>query len=197
MFYYNRILCYNSSIIAELRCLFITEHDQDMEPHMRPEFRRLRIRQLESALRPFLEVSASSRPQRGWIRAVREATGVTVREFASRLGKVPSNVTALEKSEAEYRISLGTLRDAADALGCRLVYALVPKSGSVQELSEERARAKASENVHAVEHTMALEDQAVGGVEEKIEEETRRILNPISTRPISTSNFHSKKRRNK
>ncbi len=143
---------------------------------MKPEFRQLRLKQLETALEPFQAILAPSRPQRGWIRAIREATGITVRELANRLGKVPSNVIALEKSEAEYRISLGSLRAAADALGCRLVYALVPKSGSIQDLSEQRARARASENVRAVEHTMALEDQAVGGVEEKIEEETKRLL---------------------
>ena len=143
---------------------------------MRPEFRRLRLGQLERKLRPFLETKGLSRPQRGWLRAIREATGVTVREMAKRLRKSPSIVIYLEKSEAEDRISLGNLRAAADALGCRLVYALVPKSGSIQELSEQRARAKASENVRAVEHTMALEDQAVGGLQEKIEEETKRIL---------------------
>jgi hypothetical protein len=85
-------------------------------------------------------------------------------------------VNYLEKSEADYRITLGSLRDVADALGCQLVYALVPKNGSIQDLTEERARTKAAENVRAVEHSMALEDQAVGGVPEKIEEETRRIL---------------------
>ncbi|MBZ5705092.1 MAG: transcriptional regulator [Acidobacteriia bacterium] len=143
---------------------------------MRPEFRQLRLGQLERALKPFLEAKDSPRPQKGWIRAVREATGVTVREMAKRLRKAPSIVIYLEKSEAEYRIGLGNLREAADALGCQLVYALVPKSGSIQELSEQQARAKASENVRAVEHTMALEDQAVGGVQEKIEEETKRIL---------------------
>jgi predicted DNA-binding mobile mystery protein A len=145
---------------------------------MRPEFKRLRVQQFERALKPFLKAADSPRPRRGWIRAVREATGVTVIEMARRLRKAPSNVNYLEKSEAEYRISLGNLRDAAEALGCRLVYALVPVRGSVQELSEEHARARASENVRAVEHTMALEDQAVGGVREKIEEETRRMLTP-------------------
>src|SRR5271170_6569808 len=96
--------------------------------------------------------------------------------MATRLGKAPTLVVNLEKSEAEYRITLGSLRAAADALGCQLVYALVPKSGSIQDLAERRARAKAAENVRAVEHSMALEDQAVGGVDEKIEEQTKRIL---------------------
>ncbi|MBI3645232.1 MAG: mobile mystery protein A [Acidobacteriales bacterium] len=143
---------------------------------MKPEFRKLRIGQLDRALKPYLAVKDWPRPQKGWIRAIREATGVTVREMAKRLRKAPSLAVYLEKSEAEYRITLGSLREAADALGCQLVYALVPKTGSIQELSEERARARASENVRAVEHSMALEDQAVGRVEEKIEEETRRTL---------------------
>jgi len=143
---------------------------------MRPEFRRLRVKQIERALEPFALARDSSRPQRGWLRAIREATGITLRQIATRLNKTPTLVAKLEKSEAEYRITLGSLRDAADALGCQLVYALVPKSGSIQDLAEERARAEAEESVRAVEHSMALEDQAARGVPEKIEEETRRIL---------------------
>ena len=147
---------------------------------MKPEFRKLRIGQLERALKPFLAVKDSPRPQKGWIRAIREATGITLREMAQRLGKAPSLAFYLEKSEAEYRITLGNLREAAEVLGCQLVYALVPRDGSIQSLSEQHAREKATENVRAVEHTMALEDQAVGGVEDKIEEETRRILKKTS-----------------
>ena len=143
---------------------------------MKPEFRRLRLGQLERALTPFLAAKETTRPQKGWIRAIREATGITVREMAKRLRKAPSVAAHLEGSEAEYRITLGRLREAADALGCQLVYALVPKSGSLQELGEQRARTKAAENVRAVEHSMALEDQAVGGIEDKIDEETSRLL---------------------
>lgn len=143
---------------------------------MKPEFRTLRAKQLKRALEPFAATKNVPRPQRGWLRAIREATGVSQREMAARLRKTPTLAAKLEKSEAEYRITLGSLRDAAEALGCHLVYALVPKSGSIQQLAEEGARTKAAVNVRAVEHSMALEDQAVGGVEDKIEEETRRLL---------------------
>ncbi|MGB7848498.1 MAG: mobile mystery protein A [Candidatus Acidiferrum sp.] len=143
---------------------------------MRPEFRTLRTKQLERALEAFTQAKNSPRPQKGWLRAIREATGISLRELATRLKKTPPLAAKLEKSEAEYRITLGSLRDAADALGCQLVYALVPKSGSIHDLAELGARMKAAENVRAVEHSMALEDQAVGGIEDKIEEETRRIL---------------------
>lgn len=138
----------------------------------------LRAKQLEKALKPFIDAKETPRPQKGWIRAVREVAGVSVRELAKRLSRSASSglVPHLEKSEAEYRITLGRLRDAADALGCQLVYALVPKTGNVQDLLERRARTKAEENVRAVEHSMALENQAVGGVEEKIAEQTKKNL---------------------
>lgn len=143
---------------------------------MKPHFRRLRVAQLQRTLTPFLAAMAAPRPQKGWIRAIREATGLTVRDFAKRLRKAPSVAAHFERSEAEYHITLGSLRAAADALGCQLIYALVPKNGSVQELAEELARTKVAENVRAVEHSMTLEDQAVGGIEDKIEEETKRLL---------------------
>jgi predicted DNA-binding mobile mystery protein A len=143
---------------------------------MKPEFKNLRLRQLERALEPFLSAKDSRRPQRGWLRAIREATGIPLHQLSQRLDKSPPLVLYLEKSEADYRITLSNLRGAADALGCQLVYALVPKRGTIQDLAEERARIRASENVRAVEHSMALEDQAVGKMEEKINEETQRIL---------------------
>src|SRR5206468_5591638 len=109
----------------------------DQERNMRPEFRTLRVKQLERALEPFDAAKNSLRPQKGWLRAVREATGISLREMATRLKKTPTLAAKLEKSEAEYRITLASLRDAADALGCQLVYALVPKSGNIHDLAEQ------------------------------------------------------------
>ncbi len=147
---------------------------------MTPEFRKLRLKQLDRALEPFLSAQHSTRPQKGWLHAIREATGVPLRQISQRLHKSAPLINYLEKSEADYRITLGNLRDAADALGCELVYALVPRDGTLHDLAEERARTNATENVRAVEHSMALEDQAVGGIDDKIEEETKRILERTS-----------------
>jgi len=144
---------------------------------MKAEFRDLRIKQLERALAPFWAARAIPRPQKGWLRAMREVSGVTLQVLGKRLGGIaPSSVYHLEQSEADSTISLGHLRDAAEALGCQLVYALVPKTATVRELVELGPRSTAEQNVRAVEHSMALENQAVGGVDQKVEEETRRIL---------------------
>jgi predicted DNA-binding mobile mystery protein A len=140
---------------------------------MKPEFRELRLNQIDRSLEPFAGLRSVSRPQRGWLRAVREALGVTIREVSQKMRNTPQTVASFEKSEAGDRITLQTLRRYAEALDCELVYAIVPKNGSLKRLAETRIRAKAEKDVRAVEHTMALEDQATSRIEDNIERETK------------------------
>lgn len=143
---------------------------------MRNEFRSLRLTQMDRALEPFRAAAKSPRPPKGWLRAIREALGVSGSEIARTLKTSRQLPVQLEKAEAEDRITLKSLRTAANALGCDLVYALVPRANSLRELAEQRARTHAKEHVLGVEHSMALEDQAVGRVDEAVEAETKRQL---------------------
>lgn len=127
---------------------------------MKLEFRELRLNQIDRSLEPFGGARSVSRPQRGWLRAVREALGITIREVSRKVRKTPQTVASFEKSEAADRITLQTLRRYAEALDCELVYAIVPKNGSLTQLAEARIRVRAERDVRAVEQTMALEDQA-------------------------------------
>jgi transcriptional regulator with XRE-family HTH domain len=80
-----------------------------------------------------------------WVRAVRLETGVTAAEMARRMELQPREVFRLEKSEREGRIGLWKLREAAEALGCEVVYALMPLKGTLGELAarEQKAREEA------------------------------------------------------
>jgi predicted DNA-binding mobile mystery protein A len=118
---------------------------------------------------------ALSRPPRGWVRAVRQALGMSAAALASRLGTTAGAVTRLEQSEAADRIRLNTLRRAADALGCDLVYLLVPRR-PLNTVVRERARELAHWQVAAVEHTMRLEDQATGKAREMEDQLIERLL---------------------
>jgi len=79
--------------------------------------------------------------------------------LAQRLGVTIPTATRLEVSEAEDRITLATLRRAAEALGCELQYALVPKQ-SLTDTLEARASNLARRRMAAISHTMALEAQS-------------------------------------
>jgi len=125
------------------------------EPRARARQRldeRLALLNLEDRLQP---------PPKGWIKAIREALGMSGVQLAKRLRVKPQAIEALEKSEAAGTIQIKTLRRAAEALDCRLVYALVPNS-SLEGAVRERAHKMAQRDLGRVARTMALEAQATG-----------------------------------
>jgi predicted DNA-binding mobile mystery protein A len=99
-------------------------------------------------------------PTRGWIRAIRDALGMTSRQLASRLGVSQVAVTKLERSEVDGSARLESLRRAAAALDCDLVYALMPRS-TLDDTVRQRASLLAGQDLQKVDRTMRLEDQAL------------------------------------
>ena len=110
------------------------------------------------ALRPF--VKGTARPPRGWIRAIREAMGMTTGQFARRMRVHQPRIIELEKGEATGKITVQSLERAAEALGCRLVYVLVPER-PLGETMRRQAEQAADKELAAVEQTMLLEAQTV------------------------------------
>jgi predicted DNA-binding mobile mystery protein A len=113
---------------------------------------------------------------RGWIKAVREALGMTTAQLANRLRMKQPSVVALEQSEAKETIELATLRRVAEALDCTLVYALVPNK-PLEATIRERARSFLRRRREPVEHSMLLEDQKVEGkdAEARLDEIVREM----------------------
>ena len=132
-------------------------------------------RLLDSHFDEWQQLRGLARPPHGWIRAVREALGMSAAVLAARLGITAGAVTRLEQSEAADRIQLDTLRRAADALGCDLVYLLVPRR-PLDVVVRDRARELARRQIAAVEQTMRLEDQATGMTSEMEERFVEQLL---------------------
>ena len=116
--------------------------------------------QLDERLRDLGPAKRYASPVRGWTKAIREALGMTTPQLAKRLGIKQPSVVALEQSEVKGTIELATLRRAAEALGCTLVYALVPNQ-PLETIVRDRAREFARRRRDPVEHSMLLEDQVV------------------------------------
>jgi predicted DNA-binding mobile mystery protein A len=119
-------------------------------------------------------ISRYDAPLRGWIRAIREALGMTTMQLGNRLGVKQPSVMAMEKSEARGSIELATLRRVAEALDCTLVYALVPNK-TLEASVRDRARAFERRRREPIEHSMRLEGQSVKGknVEARLDEVVR------------------------
>jgi predicted DNA-binding mobile mystery protein A len=122
--------------------------------------KRLARRRLDEKYQPLQELNSAQSPPKGWLRAIREAIGMTGTQFAKRLGVAWQSMDDLERSEAAGTIQLATLRRAAAALDCTLVYALVPNR-PLEAMVNERARAIAITAIRRVDQTMTLEDQKV------------------------------------
>lgn len=71
---------------------------------------------LDSKIASLPPLQKMQRPHKGWIRAVKEALGMSSKQLAARLGVSPPRVTALEKSEVDETVTLASLRRAAEAL---------------------------------------------------------------------------------
>jgi predicted DNA-binding mobile mystery protein A len=89
-------------------------------------------------LRRLKIIESIARPPEGWLRSIREALGMTMAQLARRLDVSQPRIVAIERAEVSGAISLATLERAAEALGCSLVYALVPRA-SLEKTVEERA----------------------------------------------------------
>ena len=122
---------------------------------------------LEHRLAPLRKTDEFARPFRGWIKALREALGMTPTQFAARLGVSRPRIVQLEKDEMNDAVTLRTLRHAAEALDCKLIYALVPNK-PIEDLVRDRAVLVADEQLARTNHTMKLENQGVSAKRQKL-----------------------------
>ena len=105
-----------------------------------------------------LDREAVAWPPFGWIRAIREALGMTPTQLAKRMGVARPRIQEPERAEKLGATTLQSLRLAAEAMDCTLVYAFVPH-GSLDDIVQKRAQRKADERLTRLEHTMRLENQ--------------------------------------
>jgi predicted DNA-binding mobile mystery protein A len=117
-------------------------------------------KQLHRRLTPLRKAEGLARPPRGWIKAIREAMGMTTAQLGRRSGISQSRIPRIERGEVDSTLTMKTLRHVAEAMDCTLVYALVPNR-PLDEMLRERAQAIADERVARTHHTMRLENQAL------------------------------------
>lgn len=133
--------------------------------------------QLDQTLKRFKVLQAMDMPQRGWLRAIRDALGMNGRQFARRMGVSPARVSKLESDEIAGAVTLKTMRKAAEALDCTLVYTLVPRV-SLEDTVKKQITLYAQQRLARISHTMALEDQelSTGGKKKALQAMEEELL---------------------
>ena len=147
--------------------------------------KELKLAQMDAVLQDAASHPLPPRPPAGWLRAIREALGMTSGVLAERLGVTASGARKLEQAEAVDAITLGTLRRVAEALDCDLQYALVPRR-PLREMRWQRALHLAQQWQQRAGRTMALEAQPVASpsaaANERLEAMAQEILHTSGTR---------------
>jgi predicted DNA-binding mobile mystery protein A len=116
--------------------------------------------QIERRFSAIRKTAKHMRIHPGWIHFVRMALGMSLADLAKASKLAPATVAQMEQREPEGRITIESLRRLADASGCELVYAIVPKT-KVSALLKQRALLKAEATIRAADIQMSLEDQRV------------------------------------
>jgi transcriptional regulator with XRE-family HTH domain len=98
---------------------------------MRTEGWEERLGALNDAAMAFHVARGAAKNVHGWLRTVRMLVGIPAVEAAKRIGVEVHEIFRRERAEVRGVIGLQSLRRAAEALDCELVYGLIPKEGTL------------------------------------------------------------------
>lgn len=120
---------------------------------------QLILEQVDKKLKAFESLKDNKIPTNGWVKTVRTALKMSLRQLGNRMNFSAQNLRQLERREIAGTITLNSLRDVANAMDMQLVYGFVSKHESLEQMIEKRAAALATEIVMRTNNTMKLEDQ--------------------------------------
>ena len=113
---------------------------KEIIPHRGPLGKRAAI---ATHSRAFPRINPNVVPRTGWVREIRTALGLSQSQLAARAGVSRATVQQMERAEGRRRITLASLDRLASAMGCQVAVAIVPKSGSLDDLRRRQANARA------------------------------------------------------
>jgi predicted DNA-binding mobile mystery protein A len=138
---------------------------------MTAERRKILVKVLDAAITGGMATAAVNIPTKGWLRAARQAMGLTQSQMAKKLRMRQQAYANIEVREQREKVTIETLRRAAGALDCDLVYAFVPKRAVAPTFSELATKYDSDLAMQrATEHSMALEGQGRQNIAPKNEQ---------------------------
>lgn len=135
----------------------------------------LEMAQVSRRVEPLRELQDNLKVNEGWIRYMRLAMGLKLKDFGKLVGLAPQTVKEAEVRESVGAVTLKTLERMANAMECDLVYGFVPRQ-ELSSLIKLKAHEKARKILQVADTHMGLEDQAV---EIELEERINRLATKL------------------
>ncbi len=117
------------------------------------------LEQIDKKILQFKKLENITTPSSGWVYAIRQALGMSLRQLGKKMEITPQSVKEIEEREKSGSISLNVLRQFGKSLNLKLVYGFIPEQNSLNEMIEKRALELAREIVMRTSISMKLEDQ--------------------------------------
>ena len=146
---------------------------------MKTKQKKLVQQQLDGTLGTFDVLRKVAVPPKGWVRAIRNALGMTGQQLARRLGTNRQRIARIEQDEKQGRVTVNTLRNVAEAMDCEFVYGFVPKQ-SLEQTVRDQARRVAAKRMERSNQLMRLEAQELGDAEKE------QVLNELIDEIVNT-----------
>jgi len=128
--------------------------------------------QLEISLQRLAPLQSVNTPQKGWVRAIRNALGMTAKQLARRLAITQQAVARIEKDELSGSVAIKTMRRVAEGLDCIFVCGFVPRV-SLEATLRKQAQKIAAIRLVKASQTMSMEDQALS------QKENQKVLSEM------------------
>ncbi|MBN1436859.1 MAG: mobile mystery protein A [Sedimentisphaerales bacterium] len=147
---------------------------------MKPRHKKLAREQLDATLKRLKPLKTLFPPGKGWIRAIRDALGMTGEQLGIRLNVNKQRISRIQQDEKLGKVKLETLRNVADAMDCVFVYGFIPRD-SLEQTVRKQARLVAEKRMGKSNQMMRLEKQELGEKEkvEVVEDIVEDIVNEM------------------
>lgn len=139
--------------------------------------KKLQLEQLDRKIKIFNGTEKVIIPDNGWINSIRTSLNMTLEQLGSKLNITRQGAKKIEESESSGTISLKSLKEVAEVLNLRLVYALIPKNGSLEKLIDSKAEELAKKIVLRTSQNMKLENQ--GNTDQQIKRAIHDLTNEL------------------
>jgi predicted DNA-binding mobile mystery protein A len=141
------------------------------------KIQKIIIGQTDRKIRQLAKSDGVTVPSSGWIYAIRQSLGMSLRQLGNRIGITPQSVKEMEEREKNGTISLNVLRQFGKSMDMKFIYGFIPKQKSLEKLVEERAASLAEDIVKRTSINMELEDQKIGSklIQKAIREKVHEI----------------------
>ena len=134
---------------------------------MKAKHKKLVREQLDATLKRFEPLKTLVPPPgKGWIRAIRDALGMTGEQLAIRLDTNKQRIARIEQDEKLGKVTIKTLRSVAEAMDCIFVYGFVPRD-SLEQTVRNQAGLIAKKRTARSNQMMRLEKQELSEKEKE------------------------------